>query len=190
MRHIFASVLATSLWAAPSGLYVEGGLGATFLSDTTYSNDTGYNGSLALGYQLDKVRIELEAIESKSEITSYINTLSYSASGDTTIQNKFLNLYYTAYNQTKLTSSFGIGIGVSDIELKDVKVIDSQLDDNSATDLLSYQLSYAIGYMASPNLTYSLKYRYIGIEDEKDEFIDSIDELNNQTLTIGVRYLF
>jgi hypothetical protein len=189
IKKLFPFILTTGLLAAPSGLYIEGSVGATSTADTDYFSDAGYSGTLAVGYQLDKFRFELEATESLNEVNGYGDTIKYDASGDIQTTDKFINIYYSGYNKTKFTSSIGLGVGVSDIKFKDISVVSNPEDDKELSDLLSYQASYAIGYMITPSLSYVFKYRYIYKKNE-DYDIDKSDNFKTQVLSFGLRYLF
>jgi len=190
MKQLFILLfLSIGLWAESSGLYLQGNVGSTSLTEHSYKTDTGYNGSLAVGYQLNALRFEVEITESKSKINNFTSATDYTSTGDVEMQNRLINIYYSFYNQTDLTSSFGLGVGTTDFNFKDVEILNSAVADKSVSNLLTYQLSCAVGYMATKNLTYDFRYRYISTQSDENIKIDS-SEVGTHIFSLGLRYMF
>ncbi|MEA1892397.1 MAG: outer membrane beta-barrel protein [Campylobacterota bacterium] len=175
------------LFAAPNTVYVEleGGIGLEdgFSTKTDdYAYDSGFVGSIAVGYQLDSYRLELEGRYSKDKLYSMGN---YSASGDLIKNSQMLNAYYSFYNHSKLITTLGAGVGITSIELNDLVEFNTPQKDLKNRNILSYQALFSVGYMITDSVIISLKYRYF-YTAKSDDF----NACDDNIFTLSLRYLF
>ncbi len=180
-------LLTAELFGASSGLYVEVAGGTGFgdeleTKSASYVYDRGFIGSVALGYQMDKFRLELEGRYKKDELYSYLNVVT---TGDAVQTSQMVNVYYSGYNSSKIVSSVGVGVGVSSINLEDVTQLSTPQKDVKSSGILSYQGMFSVGYMITESITTSLKYTYFHT-DKSDEFKSNGDS----SFSLGLRYLF
>ncbi len=185
-------LLSLELFAASSGVYLEVGAGigtqdklSTKSADYIY--DRGYTGTLALGYQADMFRYELEGIYKQDELYSSTNGSlgSSSVNGDMTKESQMLNVYISGYNQSKLISTIGFGVGTTTISLKDLVKFGTPQQDIKNKNIFSYQGILGVGYMINKNITILTKYRYFKTQ-ESDNFKSNSDNI----FSINLRYLF
>jgi len=186
MKSFIALTFATSLLADPNGVYVEIGAGQGFGSIETKGSkiylDAGYVGSLAIGYQANIYRIELEENYKKDSVYSFDNV---SASGDYVRESKMINIYLSAYNDSNLVSSIGGGVGISDISLKNLQELERVVPDLVNNGVLTFDGSLSIGYMVTTSITATVKYTYFYTQKS-----DNFDSNGNSTFTFGLRYVF
>ena len=187
MKYLLPLLLTLELFAQ-SGLYVEGALGSSFKSEievdtASYSYDYGINGSLALGYQLDNWKLEVEGIYLQNAITAYNISSSYSVSGDLIREYGLINVYHNWYNDSPLVTSLGLGVGMTQIAVKDLSIANTPFEtqDSSA---LAYQGILNIGYMFGESLTLGGKLRYLESLDENDK------RVGDTLLSVYSSYLF
>ena len=192
MKHLTNLFLKTSLvltlvnielFAAPSGAYIEvgGGMSLDDVQETknvNYIYERGYIGSIALGYQIDTFRVELQQRYKKDKLysASIDNATSIKVDGDLISNSQMLNFYYSGYNSSKLITSFGLGAGITSIELSD------SLKDDA---ILSLQGMLSIGYQISENFIASTKYTYFYTSQS-----DSFKENSDNAITFSLRYIF
>ena len=179
MKYLLSFLLSLPLFAAPSGLYLESNLGAALKNSQSTSTQTleykdGFEGAVALGYQLDLWRVELEADYVQNAVDS-----NSSQNSDLKRQSALLNLYFSGYNDSHFVSTVGIGLGISNLNL----------DQHSRENLFSYQASFSVGYMFDESWTLSLRYRYFGSSSFSMDGTD-YDPLSQNHVTAGLRYLF
>lgn len=181
------SLLSTSLFAAPSGIYIEGGVG-TSIEDTQniqaheYVYNKGFSGNIALGYQADLLRFEFEGLYRADKLYSFDN---YKAEGDLTQNSQMLNVYYSGYNKSNLVTTIGLGAGISNISVTDLKQVGAPQDDIENNSIPSFQGMGSIGYMFTDHVTGTLKYKYF-YSTESDNF----DARGTNNLSLNLRYLF
>ncbi len=188
MKSFILFILITlKLFGESDGTYIE--LGAGFGLDdklntknTNYVYDKKYVANLALGYQLSQYRLELEARYKKDAINSIYN---YNADGDITKQSQMINAYYSGYNDSKLVSSVGLGVGLTTINVKNLIESTSPFQDIENKNIRSYQAIFSIGYMISESFTLTTKYTYFYIS-ESDDFKATSDNI----FSLSLRYLF
>ena len=176
---VFAVALSTNLLAAPSGVYVEAGVGVGLKDkikkkNADYFYDSALLGSLALGYQLDVYRVEIESRYKKDSVVSQGNI---SAKGDLTHNTQMLNVYYSGYNSSKLVTTVGLGVGVSFVSLDEQNLEDSAI--------FTYQGIFSVGYRNTQHITTSLKYNYVRYESS-----NNFDKNSDHLVTLNLRYLF
>jgi len=174
MKFILLLLFSLGLFAAQSGIYVEVNLNNPTSSDlkiedSKYNYDKGLSGAAAVGYQMERWRFEVEGNYAKNDISK----------GSTEIikTGGLANVYYSAYNHTKMVSTIGLGIGATEIESVDDTKTQKLLKDPA----LTYQGTVSLGYMVGEDWTWTLKYRYLDMQDVDTE---------NQTFSLGLRYLF
>ncbi len=169
--------------AVASGLYIETNVDypstdSMKMEDVKYHYDAGFAKSLAVGYQMERWRFELEGNHVKDEITKITDSVS---TGDLTKTGALANVYYSAYNDSKLVSSIGIGAGITNIEAEDLEIDDTAQDDISEDNSFTYQATISLGYMVTQDWTWSIRYRYLNVKDLG---------AGTQTFSLGLRYLF
>lgn len=189
MKKIVLLAMCASLYAAPSGLYIElngaQGFDTKMKTDTAeYNYDRGNIGSAALGYQIDTFRIELEGEYQSNKISSY-GMNNNSASGDFIRESQMFNVYYSGYNESKLVSSIGIGAGSSDFKINSFSSSGSTPTDTKFENVFTYQASFSIGYMVNKHLTFQTKYKYIVTAKQ-----EGLKESGGSMLGLGIRILF
>jgi len=181
------SLLSSTLFCAPSGVYVEVGAGVNANTsintiDNKASFNQMYNGSLALGYQADAYRFELEERYAKSDLDGYGTGV---ATGDITKESRVLNVYYSGYNESNMVTTFGAGVGLTNTKLSNMKALNTTQTEIFEEDTLTLQGTFSIGYMFTPHITTSGKYIYHYVK-ESDKFKSNTENIFNLTL----RYLF
>lgn len=186
MRYLFPLLVTTSLFAADSGFYIalDGGvdLGDKLKAKTVaYNYDTGFFGSGAFGYQVDKFRLELEGQYQQNPITSLS---SNAAKGDLIRESQMLNVYYSGYNSSRLISTLGIGAGSSDIRSNKLTVLGTS-NDFEVKNIFTYQGSFSVAYKLTDSLDFGVKYRFIVTSKQ-----DMLEENSQSIISAGVRYLF
>jgi len=179
----FFSLFPLLLQAEASGIYIDGGIGFT-LSDTietqemTFVYDRAPLLSFSLGYQYNHFRLELQERYKKDTLYSASAQDSYSVSvdGDSTINSQMLNFYYNGYNESKLMSSVGLGLGISSLNARDTYK-DSYVP--------SVQGLFSVGYRVSDDFISSLNYAYF-YSLKSDDFKAQGDN----SFTFSLRYIF
>ena len=185
---IFSTLfLSSALFGAPNGVYIEAGLG-TSLEDTQtiqkikYVYDRGFSGNVALGYQVNLFRFEVEALYRADKINSFSN---YHADGDLTQNSQMFNLYYSGYNSSNLVSTIGLGAGVSSISVENLKQVGTPQDDIENSSIPSYQGMASVGYMFDKHITCTLKYKYLHTSKSDDFEARGVSDIS-----FSLRYLF
>ena len=166
-----------------SGIYIDGGAGFA-LSDTletqkiNFVYDQGPLLSLSLGYQYNHFRLELQERYKRDKLYSASAQDSYNVAvdGDSTINSQMLNFYYNGYNESKLMSSIGFGLGVSSLNTRDIY---------KNCYLPSAQGLFSIGYRVSDNFISSLNYAYFYTLKS-----DDYKAKGDNSFTFSLRYIF
>lgn len=184
-------LLLFTLWsgvsASQNGLYV-GLSGGSAFGDTieqenaTISFEKSYLGELVLGYEYKQFALELEERYVYKSLYSINN---YLATGDTRENAQMLNILYSGYNNSKLVSSIGVGVGQSSIKLQNVKQFSRALVDVRNDSILSYQGLFRVAYRVTNSLRVTCSYSYF--YKEKSEDFSSMGE---SSLAFGLRYNF
>lgn len=193
MKLLLVLLISVGLYAAkptepmaPSGLYIETNIDypseeSIEFDDVQYNYDSGLTGALAIGYQMDRWRFEIEGNYSKDELNELVSDATADAVGELVKKGGLFNVYYSAYNDSQLVSSIGAGVGVTNIDTEDLVVDDVEAEDVSVDNSLTYQATISLGYMVDEDWTWTVKYRFLSVEDLKD---------STQTFSLGLRYLF
>lgn len=193
MKLLISILMTIGLYAAPSGVYIESNIGTglsknILINDEDYKYNIGVLGSLALGYQLDLWRFELEGNYKQNELTILIADNTLPLSGYLVRKSGIFNVYYSGYNKSKLVSTVGLGCGASYISTRDLKKSNNN-DSISANNIFTYQASYSIGYIINKDITFSVKYLYFNtLKYDIDDV--SQKEIHDNIFTFGIRYLF
>ena len=180
---LIISLLSIGLFGAPSGVYIElsAGMSLDDVQETKNANyvyERGYIGSLALGYQVDTFRVELQQRYKKDDLYSANigNGSSIKVNGNLVTNSQMLNLYYSGYNSSKLITSVGLGAGVTSLKLGE------DLNDDT---ILSLQAMLSVGYQISESFIATSKYTYFYTSKSK-----SFKANGDNALTFSLRYIF
>ncbi len=177
---LLSSILTANLLAtANDGIYVEAGVGIgtkdkVNTKNADYFYERGFLGSLALGYQIDCYRVEIENRYKKDTIVSQGNIAT---KGDFRQNTQMINAYYSGYNSSRLVSSIKLGIGISSITLDEQNLEDS--------GVFTYQGIFSVGYMHTKNIITTLKYNYVRTISS-----DNFDKNSDHLISLNLRYLF
>jgi len=180
---LLLALLNISLFAAPSGIFIELAAGLS-LDDTVetknvnYVYNRDYIGSFALGFQVDTFRLELQERYKKDDLysASLGNSSSIKVNGDFISNSQMLNFYYSGYNQSRLVTSVGVGVGITSL----------RLGDNIKDDgILSLQGMLSVGYQVSEDFITTLKYTYFHTSQS-----DSFKVNGDSAMTFSLRYIF
>jgi len=188
MQHFIKKILPLtllniSLFAAPSGVYIELGAGLG-LDDTVetknvnYVYNRAYISSVALGFQVDTFRVELQERYKRDDLysASLGNSSSIKVDGDFISNSQMLNFYYSGYNKSRLISSIGVGAGVTSLTLGD------NIKDDG---ILSLQGILSVGYQMSEDFITTIKYTYFHTSES-----DSFKVNSDSAITFSLRYIF
>ncbi|MEA2091835.1 MAG: outer membrane beta-barrel protein [Campylobacterota bacterium] len=194
MRLLLSLLLATGLYGTSSGIYIEGNIGTSLSKDqeinsSTYEYETGALGSLALGYQMDLWRFEVEGSHKQNNLSAIKANDTYELSGDLIRQSSLLNIYYNGYNSSNLVSAIGLGCGVSNLKTNNLNVSGVSVKDIDANNIFTYQASFSVGYMLDEDWTLSLKYIYFKTSEYEIESVTQ-KEMSDNIVSLGIRYLF
>ena len=156
----------------------------SFTGELSY--DTGFTVGGAVGYIMEKFRVEGELSYLTSDIDS-ISAFGFSESldGDISALTFLVNGYIDFATGGPLTPYITAGIGYSNLEAD----IEGTSDDDN---LFTYQLGVGVGYAMSERVTLDLRYRYLGFEDyEYSEPGESLSiEASSHNITAGLRIAF
>jgi hypothetical protein len=190
MKIVVLVLIAILAYGADDGVYIEADAAVLSSKNDVYTTQVGVGGSLAVGYQLEKFRFELQAREFRSKLDGYdAQRETYKASGDMDLSSQFVNLYFSGYNKTRFVSTIGLGVGQSRVKIIDVSILGTTQADVELDGLLSYQASYSVGYMLNEDISYIFRYNYLYIDNDKDDEFDT-RAFGNHMFSIGIRYLF
>jgi opacity protein-like surface antigen len=151
------------------------------------SYDTGFTIGGAVGYMMEKFRLEGELSYQTSDIDSLSGPGgSMSINGDISALTLLANGYIDFDTGGPLTPYITAGIGYSNVEAD----IEGESDDDN---LFTYQLGIGIGYAMSETMTLDLRYRYLGFEDYEysESGVGSLSiEAASHNITAGLRFAF
>jgi len=180
---LLLTLLNISLFAAPSGVYIELGAGLGLddtveTKDVNYVYNRAYIGSVALGFQIDTFRLELQERYKKDDLysASLGNSSSIKVNGDFISNSQMLNFYYSGYNKSRLVSSIGVGAGITSLRLGDT------IKDDG---ILSLQGMLSVGYQVSEDFITTIKYTYFHTSQS-----DSFKVNDDSAITFSLRYIF
>lgn len=181
------------------GLYVEGLLGAAWLTDSDISEAGGNaeisyeNGALfgiAMGYQLNMFRVEAELSYMQNDIDdTTANGVSYDSIGDVSGTAAMFNAYYDFQTSSAITPYLTAGLGWAWVEVEDFNIPGSNQGDFTEDDsVFAYQVGLGAVYEVVENLFFDLRYRYFATEDA--EFNTNEVEIGSHQAILGLRYNF
>ena len=186
-------IFSLNLFSAQNGVYLEFGAGLG-LEDTLktknidYKYEASFVGSGAIGYQYNSFSAEIEAKYQQDSLysTSYgEHSNNIAVDGDLIQSSQMLNFYYSGYNTSKLVSSIGVGVGITQISLENVTELDSKQEDRTDNSVLSYQGMFSVGYMFTQDLTLLAKYTYFQTSSS-----DNFESNSDNIFSLNLRYLF
>ena len=178
---LFSLFFVSSVFAR-GGTYLALRGGASFLSNTDYMGtldfDTGYEASVAIGYNYIPGRVEVE-------LGSRNNSFSCST---TDCQDTALTLMFNGYAEfpdqhiggMNISTFFGGGVGMS-------RVAFNLLGGDNTDLVFAYQITFGVGHELSDTMTLDIGYRYFATEDP--EYAGGTVSIENQgsTIFIGLR---
>lgn len=168
---------STSVAAAGYYVGIQGGAG--IVSDTEGSDsegranfryDTGYDGSITLGYDLGaehpkigKGRVELEFNKASNDIkdAEFVEGKS-EVSGSAKRTSIMLNTIGEYTTQSGIIIYALLGLGWAEISLDNVSIMGGELFVDDSNSQLAYQLGFGFGRRLSEHLTVDIGYRFYG----------------------------
>lgn len=193
------------------GLYIQGGIGASWLSDADNTGagfdiesdfESGIALSGAIGKQLNEnIRLEAELGYQKndSDSLSVVNDAglgligtTLDADGDVSALSVMGNVYYDLLQtNTTLVPYVTAGLGFARIDA-DISSGGTEIVSDDDT-VLAYKIGAGFGYGLKENLTLDVGYRYFGTQDPELTAADGTEfesEYDSHTIKAGVRYAF
>jgi len=155
------------------------------------SYDTGYTVGGAVGYMMEKFRVEGELSYQKNDIDSLsAYGQSESLNGDISAFTFLANGYFDFATGGPLTPYITAGIGYSKVEVD----FEGETEDDN---LFTYQIGVGVGYAMSDATTLDLRYRYLGAQDfESSDYDPNLGfgkisaEVASHNITVGFRFAF
>lgn len=152
MKFLILLLFTCALYAAPQGIYFEGGVQYNLDEEVQLTNSTKIKFKqpesyvASLGFQA--------ASQWSFEVESAYTSTKFKDTDTAELQryDYLVNIYYNAYNETNLVSSIGTGYGKSKIIVDGIKAQDMPVIHHTTVGL---------GYISSPNVTFNFKYRYL-----------------------------
>ena len=159
--------------------------------------DGGYVLGGAIGYTMEKVRIEGEISYQKNDTDSItikrvtLNGVDQGLSGsipvnsDVSIFTFLVNGYFDFNNDSKFTPYLTAGIGMTNVEVES--------EDDT---VFAYQVGAGVGFAMSETVTLDCRYRYLGAADyEIGDTIEGVAvkleaSMASHNLTVGLRFAF
>ena len=187
IKKLLILLLSTSLFSQTDGVYVEIGAGNTINTtlkskNGTFKYESGLSTNLAIGYQIDLYRFEFEGKQTQNSLYSYS---TFSSSGDYKKQSQMINAYYSGYNGSPLFTTIGLGLGISNIKLTNMKQFGVNIADITNSGIFSAQAIVSIGYMITEHIATSVKYNYLYTTKSKE-----FDAEGDNIFSFTLRYLF
>ena len=180
-------LVISSLFGAPSGLYIELGVGSGFgdslqSSSSRVSYERGFIGSVAFGYQSGVYRVEIEERYKSDKLYSIADVL---ADGELRESSQMLNLYYSGYNDSKFVSSIGFGMGITALSIENIRQFSRNMPEIKEEGILSLQGLFSVGYQIERDITATVEYSYFYTQKS-----DSFGAKDESSLLFSLRYLF
>jgi len=185
----------------PAGMYVGGGIGATFTDDADLdvsgagfdgevSFDTGYAGIASIGYKwTNGFRFELEFGGRKNDVDGV--SPGGSDSGSVNSLSLFGNLLYD-FGWGAFSPYIGAGVGGVHVNASNYRGPGGLVVDDS-DNVFGVQGIAGIGYMIAPDIQLFADYRYLYADDpdlKTNAGVDAQSEYTNHTVLLGVRVSF
>jgi len=171
-------VFSLSAPAAASGFYLGLLGGGSFApkakasdvdGSTNFTFDGGFDGSIALGYDLGtdhpkigKGRVELEFNKASNDLNEVEFVESASAGSGSVKRTAVLLNTIGEYTTEKGIMIYALlGLGWAKISLDNVAILGTPYVDDSSNQL-AYQAGLGIGWKFSPHFYFDMSYRYLG----------------------------
>jgi len=184
------------------GLYVSTNLGLAILTDSDLTDstipgiavhldsDSGLAFGSAIGYDFgNNIRMEGEIAYQKNDL-DIANALGVDVelTGDSSSLAFLLNGYYD-FTKRSLTSFIYAGLGFANVDVNDFNVPGSGFPRVSDDDtVFAYQLGAGVGYAINKEITFDVKYRYLGTSDP--DFETATAEYSSHNFYISMRFAF
>ena len=200
----FLVSIATISYGA--GPYLSGNIGVAIANDSdvtdsadpgvtvSIESDAGFAAGVALGYDAEFFRYELEFVYQKNNMDKGgVSGIAGKTSldGDTKCYGVLLNGYFDIRSKSVFVPYLTAGIGYANVDVSSISiegygdVTSISYDDN----VFAYQVGAGVGFPASENVTFDIKYRYFATSDP--EFDDSVNsEFSSHNIYAGMRVAF
>jgi OOP family OmpA-OmpF porin len=201
------------------GWYVGGGAGPTIMQDPTGSftprnivdpsfkakMDLGFGVSLSAGYEglfIPEFRVEGEINYHSNKVSSISSSFlpfphSFGATGSFDTVGLMVNGYYDFLNSSAWTPYIGGGVGAGHVAATQIGIPSLSSFTASANDWqFAYQGIAGVRYSFTPNVSFSLDYRYFSTLDPKFTVNSPIGtvsgkaEYHTHNIMLGVAYHF
>ncbi|WP_392566301.1 porin family protein [Utexia brackfieldae] len=213
------AAVSASAFAADTGFYVGGKLGASLMEsraahvDSSFAvgepenlsiknkTKTTFNVGASVGYDFNvlyqvPVRSELDyTYRSDAKIkTAFLDSEDGAYDSHFKIKNSTLmvNNYYDFYNSSDFTPYVGIGLGMSFNKYKF-----NEADDSFSKNKFAWAGMAGVSYKIDDNLTANVEYRYLDsgkikyTESDGKNYTDNFSaKLRSHDLSVGLRYTF
>mgnify|MGYP001194655391 CR=1 FL=1 len=210
---LLSSLIAPSFAEESKNLYLSIGGGITFPSDVKV-NGTDLNGtdykiklptdnpfiySLAVGKGFEDLRLEFNysgtTLSSKS-ITATVGgttgTANFSPAAEAKVKSYMLYGYKDITNETKFTPYIGIGLGTSNINMKEQTINSggaTVILESASSSVFTYGIKGGVGYEIADNTSLYSEATYLNYASFKDGS-DNYDSNNYFGITAGLRFNF
>ena len=200
--------------AAEGGFYMSGNLGYSMVNDSDLgtfteaelediieedlpagssgslelSYDPGFTVGAAAGYDFGSVRLEGELSYQQNDFDEITATITIpgegSGSGGIGVDGDVTNLlilcngYYDFRKGSALRPYITAGIGYAFIDIED-----------ESDSVFAYQVGLGLSYAMNDNITWDLKYRYLGTSDLEVAGVGDV-EYSAHSLNLGLRFNF
>ncbi len=198
-------LVTASVASAQNGLYVSGNFGVSIVNDLTASGnddegawsadtswDTGYAMHVAVGYDFNPIRTEVEFGYAKNDCDEVDNG-EQATDGDVTATTILVNAYYDFHNSSSFVPYLGAGLGYAKIGYNNLNAADWDYPFDTDDSVFAYQFMAGVAYTINSNISVDLSYRYVGTSDPSLDDVDgsTVDfEYNAHVVSLGVKYTF
>ncbi len=198
-------MISVSSAFAQDGLYISGNFGISIVNDLTASGidedgawsadtswDTGYTMHVALGYDFNPIRTELELGYAKNDCDK-VDSEEQATDGDVTATTIFANAYYDFHNSSSFIPYIGAGLGYAKISYNNLNAEGWDYPFDADDSVFAYQFMAGVGYTINSNISVDISYRYTGTSDPGLEDVDgtTLDfEYNAHIVSLGMKYTF
>ncbi len=212
---LLSSLIAPSFAEESKNFYLSIGGGFTFPSDvkvngtdlsgtgTDYKfklpTDNPFIYSLAVGKGFEDWRLEFNysgtTLSSKSvtaTIGSTTATANFSPAVEANVKSYMLYGYKDITNETKFTPYVGIGLGTSNVDIKEQTINSggtSLTIDSASSSVFTYGIKGGVGYEIADNTSLYSEATYLNYASFKDGS-DNYDSNNYFGITAGLRFNF
>lgn len=163
---------------------------------TEWAFDNGFSGHASVGYEWGTWGIELEGNYKTLDAdfrTTKATAVETATSGDQTHLSGMVNLFAILMADKPISTYFGGGIGMTQIEWDNVLPTGGTAIDDSDT-VFTWQLIAGVSFDINQNIALELDYRYVRPGDiELNDTAATFYDFNNQHLhniTLGFKFRF